>query len=84
MLLGNCTFNIEGIPICDGGTLVCVTKAALDYIEVAVHQDDSSCVPNTNNRRLRGILVIVESGLFEDGNLSEFWIQDLLLKTNRS
>ena len=37
MLLGNRTFNIEGIPICDGGTLIRVTKAALDYIEVAVH-----------------------------------------------
>ena len=47
MLLGNRTFNIESIRICDGGTLIRVTKAALDYIEVAVHQDDSSCVPNT-------------------------------------
>ena len=50
MLFGNCTFNIESIPICDGGTLICVTNATLDYTEVAVHQDDSSCVPNTKQR----------------------------------
>ena len=48
LLFGNCTFNIEGIPICDGGTPIRVTKAALDHIEVAVHQDNSSGVPNTN------------------------------------
>ena len=49
MQFGNCT-NIESIPICDGGTTstaIHVTKVALDYIEVAVHQDDSSGVPNT-------------------------------------
>ena len=37
ILFGNCTFNIESIPICDGGTLIRVTKVALDYIEVAVN-----------------------------------------------
>ena len=52
MLFGNCTFNIEGIPICDGGTLICVAKVALDHAEVAIHQDDgsSSGVPNTKQR----------------------------------
>ena len=46
---GSCTFkiDIESIPICDGGTPIHVTKVALDHIEVAVHQDDSSGVPNT-------------------------------------
>ena len=46
-LFGNCTFNIESIPICDVGAPIHVTKAALDHIEVAIHQDDSSGVPNT-------------------------------------
>ena len=45
-LFGSCTFDIESIPICDGGTPVHMTKPTLDYIEVAVHQDDSSGVPN--------------------------------------
>ena len=43
-MFGNSTFNIESIPICDVGTPIYVTKAALDYIEVAVHHDDSSGV----------------------------------------
>ena len=49
MLFSNCTFNIESIPVCDGGTPIHVTKVTLDHIEVqvAVHQDDSSGVPNT-------------------------------------
>ena len=42
LLFGDCTFNIESIPICDGGTPIHVTKVALDHIEIAVHQDDSS------------------------------------------
>ena len=46
-LCSNCTFNIESIPICDGGAPIHVAKTALNYIEVAVHQDDSSGVPNT-------------------------------------
>ena len=52
MLFGDCTFNIESIPICDGGTLICVAKVALDHAEVAIHQDDSSSggVPNTKQR----------------------------------
>ena len=47
LLFGNCTFNIESIPVCDGGTPIHVTEVALDHIDVAVHQDDSSFVPNT-------------------------------------
>ena len=46
-MFGDCTLDIEGIPICDGGAPIHVTKAALDHIEVAVHQDDSSGVSNT-------------------------------------
>jgi hypothetical protein len=46
-LFGNCTFKFD--IICDGGTPIHVSKVALDHIEVqvAVHQDDSSGVPNT-------------------------------------
>ena len=47
LLFGNCTFNIESILVCDGGTPIHVTEVALDHIDVAVHQDDSSFVPNT-------------------------------------
>jgi hypothetical protein len=49
-LLSDCTFklDIESISICDGGAPIYVTKVALDHIEVAVDQDDSSGVPNTN------------------------------------
>ena len=46
MLFGNRTFNIEGISICYVCTPIHVTKTALDHVEVAVHQDDSSGVPN--------------------------------------
>ena len=49
-LFGNCAFkiDIESIPICDGGGApIDVTKVTLDHIEVAVHQNDSSGVPNT-------------------------------------
>ena len=46
-MFGNCTFNIESIPVCDGGTPIHVTEVALDHIDVAVHHDDSSGVPNT-------------------------------------
>ena len=46
-LFCNCTFDIESIPICDGGTPVHMTKATLDHIEVTVHKDDSSGVPNS-------------------------------------
>ena len=42
LLFGNCVFNVERIPICDGGTPVDVAKAALDHSEVALHHDDSS------------------------------------------
>jgi hypothetical protein len=42
----NCTFNIESIPICDGGTPIHVTEVASDHIDIAVYQDDSSGVPN--------------------------------------
>jgi hypothetical protein len=51
LLFGNCTFNIESIPICDGGTPIHVTKAALDSIEVAVHHDDISGVPNLDTKQ---------------------------------
>ena len=46
---GDCNgiFNVESIPICDGGTPIDVTKVALDHSEVAVHQGDSSGAPNT-------------------------------------
>ena len=44
---GNGIFNVESIPICDGGTPIDVTKAAMDHSEVAIHQDDSSGAPNT-------------------------------------
>ena len=46
MLFGNCTFNIESIGIRDGGAPIRVIKATLDHVEVAVHQDDGSGVPN--------------------------------------
>ena len=83
-MFGNCIFNIESIPICDGGAPICVTKAALDDIEVAVDQDDSSGVPNTKQpeslwHRVSGATIVVESGfkLFVDRNLSAFWMQGL-------
>ena len=46
---GDCNgiFNVESIPICDGGTPIDVTKAAMDHSEVAIHQDDSSGAPDT-------------------------------------
>ena len=44
---GNDIFNVEGIPICDVGTPIDVTKVALDQCEIAIHQGDSSGVPNT-------------------------------------
>ena len=47
MWFGNGIFNVESIPICDGGTPIDVTKAAMDHSEVAIHQDDSSGAPNT-------------------------------------
>ena len=56
-----------------------MTKVALDHIEVAVHQNDSSSVPNTKQpesswHRVSAatcqLLLVTESGLFEDGNLS--------------
>ena len=39
---GNDIFNVESIPICDGGTPVNVTKVALDHSEGTIHHDDSS------------------------------------------
>ena len=67
-----------------------MSKVALDHIDVAVHKDDSGVVPNTKQResswhrvvsaatcQLQLMIIQVESGLFE-GNLSAFWIQDLL------
>ena len=47
LLFGNGIFNIESIPIWNGGTPIDVTKVALDHSEVAIHQDDSSGVPDT-------------------------------------
>ena len=47
LLFGNGIFNVESIPICDGGTPIDVIKAALDHSEVAVYQGDSSGAPNT-------------------------------------
>jgi hypothetical protein len=46
-LFCNGTFNVKCIPICDGGTPIHVMKVALDHIEVAVKQNDSSGSPNT-------------------------------------
>ena len=45
LLCGDCTFNIESIPICVVGTSIHVTKVASDHIEVAVDQDDNSGLP---------------------------------------
>ena len=47
LLSSNCTFIIESISICDSGTLIVVTKVALVYMKVAVDQDDSSGVSNS-------------------------------------
>ena len=47
LLFGNGIFNIENIPIWNGGTPIDVTKVALDHSEVAIHQDDSSGVSDT-------------------------------------
>ena len=82
-LSGNCTFkfDIESIPICDSRTPIHVTKVPLDHVEVTVqHEDSISGVPNAKqpesswHRAGASIcqLVIIESGLFEDGNLSSF------------
>ena len=46
-MFDNCILSIESILICDGGAPIEVTKVALDHIEVAVHQDDSSGVSNS-------------------------------------
>ena len=46
LLFGNCTFNIESIPVCDGDTPIHVAEVALDHINIAVIQDDRSGVPN--------------------------------------
>ena len=43
----NGIFDVESIPICDGGTPIDVTKVALDHSEVAIHQGDTSGAPNT-------------------------------------
>ena len=81
-MLVDCTFNIESISICDGGASIHVTKVALDHIEVAVHEADSSGVPDTKQPEsswhpVSGAtcqleLVIFGSGLLEDGNLNTF------------
>ena len=47
LLFGGGTFNVESIPICDGGTPIDVTKVALDHSEVTIHQDDSSGASDT-------------------------------------
>ena len=86
MLFGNCTFNIESIPICDGGTLICVTKVALDHVEVTVHQDDSSGVSKQRENLWHRAIAVTcqsylmmlgESWLFKDGKLNAFWMQFL-------
>ena len=48
-MFGNGIFNVESIPICDGGTPIDVTNAALDHSEVAVQQGDSSGAPQGNH-----------------------------------
>ena len=48
LLFGKGVFNVERIPIGDGGTPVDVAKAALDHSEVAIHHDDSSGAPQAN------------------------------------
>lgn len=60
-LSGNCTFkfDVESIPISDGDTPIHVTKVALNHVEVAVDQEDSSCVPNTNQLERSWHIVIV-------------------------
>ena len=71
-LSDKCTlkFDIESIPICDGGAPIHVTKVALDHIEVAVHHDDSSSAPNTewpeSSRHCYKLwLVMIESGFLK-------------------
>ena len=46
---GDCNgiFNVESIPIGNGGTPIDVMKVALDQSEVAIHQNDSSGAPDT-------------------------------------
>ena len=50
LLFGGGTFNVESISICDGGTPIDVTKAALDHSEVAIHHDDISGAPQGNTK----------------------------------
>ena len=38
--IGNGIFNVECIPITDGGTPIHVTKVALDHSEVTTHEYD--------------------------------------------
>ena len=47
LLFGNGIFNVESIPIGNGGTPIDVMKVALDQSEVAIHQNDSSGAPDT-------------------------------------
>ena len=47
---GNGIFDVESIPICDGGTPIDVTKVALDHSEIAIHHDDSSGAPQGNTK----------------------------------
>ena len=47
---GNGIFYVESIPICDGGTSIDVTKAALDHSEVAIHHEDGSGAPQGNTK----------------------------------
>ena len=50
LLFGKGIFNVESIPICDGGTPIDVMKAALDHSEVAIHYDDISGAPQGNTK----------------------------------
>ena len=50
MWFGNGIFNVESIPICDGGTPVDVTKVALDHSEGTIHHDDSSGASQGNTK----------------------------------
>ena len=47
LLIGDGTFNVKSIPICDGATPIDVAKIALNHSEVAIYQDDGSGVSDT-------------------------------------
>ena len=57
--------DIKRIGICDGGTLIQVTKIASDNVEVTIHQDDSSGAPKTVSWRHEVWGVVVAPFLYK-------------------